>query len=99
MVLAEMHFHRTVLNAVTGQHTAFEHLLASLLDGRDEVVRNRAADDVIDEREVARRLVVARPHLLELALVGELLLALRLTCDLTILWIGFLGNFSYFAEL
>ena len=52
VVLAEVDLDRHVLHAVAGQGAALEQFLAALFDGGDELVRDRAADDVVDEREI-----------------------------------------------
>ena len=84
VVLAEVDLDGHVLNAIARQRAALQQLLAALLDRRHELVRNRAADDGVDEAEVVLRVVVAviRAQLLELRLVGELCEELLLAVDL-----------------
>jgi len=82
VVLAEVDLDRDVLHPVAGQRPAVEQFLAALLDRRQELGRDRAADDVVDECEVVLRLVVGRAHLLEPRLVRELRFELLLTLDL-----------------
>ena len=65
-----------------GHGAAFEHLLATLFDRRHELVRNGAADHVVDECKIVLGFVVTRAHLLEARLVRELFLALLLRLDL-----------------
>ena len=45
--------------------------LQPFFNGRNRLVWNRAADDVVDEREVIVRIVMGGAHLLEAGLVGK----------------------------
>src|SRR4029453_14990460 len=51
-----MELDRHVVARVTGQHTSRHRLADALVDGLDEVFRNRAADDVVDELVAFTRL-------------------------------------------
>ena len=61
MVLAEMEDDAHVLDGVAGEHAFGEGLAHALLDGRDVLVRDRAADDGVHELEP--RAALARLHL------------------------------------
>ena len=54
-----------VFHPIARQSAALEHLLASLLHGWDELIRDRAADDAVNKGIVVVRVVVSRTHCLE----------------------------------
>jgi hypothetical protein len=74
--LAVVDRHAHVLQRIAGDGAFVQHLAHALLDGRDELVRDAAADGLVDELE-ARALLArldAQPDLAELAGAAGLLL-------------------------
>ena len=52
MVRAVIHRHAEIDHRVSGEVAAYARFLDAFLDGRDELPRNRPAEDVVDELEV-----------------------------------------------
>ena len=76
MVLAVVELHLEVDHRVAREEALQARLLDALLDRRDEVLGDRAAEDVVDELEVraARERLHADPAVAELAVAAGLLL-------------------------
>ena len=76
VILAVMHGDPNVLQRVTRNGTGLEHLAHAFFHGRDELVRNDTAGDLIDELETGSSLqrFHAQVHLAELPCPAGLLL-------------------------
>ena len=76
VVLAVVDDDAHVLQRVAGDRALGQHLAHALLDRRDELARDRAALDLVDELEAraARQRLDAQEHLAELAGAAGLLL-------------------------
>ena len=76
VVLAVVDDHAHVLQLIAGDGAVFEHLAHAFFDGGNELARNRAALDFVDELEAAaaRQRLDAQEHFAELAGAAGLLL-------------------------